>query len=348
MEYVEYIYDWLLGLAFGPTPFSSHQLKSMFMDAGLLRVWDLLRDYVFSYKVWILGVLPCLFLERLFPVNRVAGTRRALFYDAIYPIANGILIFPFVYMFITVISNSYHQMLPSLNTALLDNKPLWFQMLGAFIIGDLMFYVCHRLRHKVKWLWYFHSIHHSQEHLSPLTNFRMHFGDQIARDLIITVPIAFVGGAPITWSILVVLFNFWGHFIHANVKTNLGPLKYIVVSPQFHRCHHSVMLEHFNMNYGERLIIWDFLFGTMVKDFNCYPATGVNGIERWVVESDSTMRALIPYWFNQTFYPFYKIGQSIGQDVARVIGSAKEKKTVRAAAPAQDAGRRSARPDAAE
>jgi len=79
-------------------------------------------------------VLPCLFLERLFPVNRVAGTRRALFYDAIYPIANGILIFPFVYMFITVISNSYHQMLPSLNTALLDNKPLWLQMLGAFII----------------------------------------------------------------------------------------------------------------------------------------------------------------------------------------------------------------------
>ena len=81
------------------------------------------------------------------------------------------------------------------------------------------------------------------------------------------------------------------------------------------------MLEHFNMNYGERLIIWDFLFGTMVKDFNCYPPTGVNGIERWVVESDSTMRALITYWFKQTFYPFCKIGQSIGQEVARVIGS---------------------------
>jgi hypothetical protein len=228
-------------------------------------------------------------------------------------------------------------MLPSLNTALLDNKPLWLQILGAFIIGDLMFYVCHWLRHKVKWLWYFHSIHHSQEHLSPLTIYRFHFGDQIARDLITTVPIAFVGGAPITWSIVVVLFNFWGHFIHSNVKTNLGPLKYIFVSPQFHRCHHSVMPEHVNSNYGERLIIWDFLFGTMVKDFNCYPPTGVNGIERWVVESDSTMRALTTYWFKQTFYPFYKIGQSIGQEVARVIGSAKERRTFRAVPPAQDA-----------
>ena len=73
------------------------------------------------------------------------------------------------------------------------------------------------------------------------------------------------------------------------------------------------------------------------QNFNCYPPTGVNGIERWVVESDSTMRALITYWFKQTFYPFYKIGQSIGQEVAGVIGSAKEKTTSRAAPPAQDA-----------
>ena len=48
-------------------------------------------------------------------------------------------------------------------------------------------------------------------------------------------------------------------------------------------------------------------------------------------------RVLITYWFKQTFYPFYKIGQSIGQEVAKVIGSAKEKRTFRAAAPAQDA-----------
>ena len=80
MEYIEHIYDGLLGLAFGLTPFSSHELKSRFIDVGLLHVWDLLRDYVFSYKVWVLGVLPCLFLERLFPVSRAAGTRRALFY----------------------------------------------------------------------------------------------------------------------------------------------------------------------------------------------------------------------------------------------------------------------------
>ena len=162
-----------------------------------------------------------------------------------------------------------------------------------------MFYVSHRLRHKVKWLWYFHSIHHSQEHLNPMTGDRSHFVDQIVREAIATVPIAFVGGAPTTWSIFIVVRTFWAFFIHANVKTNLGPLKYIFVSPQYHRLHHSIMPEHFDVNYGERLAIWDFLFGTMAKDFNCYPPIGVKGIERWVVESDSTVRALITYWFKQ-------------------------------------------------
>jgi sterol desaturase/sphingolipid hydroxylase (fatty acid hydroxylase superfamily) len=313
---MDYIFDSLRDLVFGLLPFSSHYLKSMFIDAGLLPVWNVVRDYIFGYKGWIFGLLPCLFLERLLPASR--GPRRALFFDWIYPIANGILIFPFANIFITEVSNFYHQTLPFLNTGLLDNSPLWLQGIGAFLIADLMFYVSHRLRHKVKWLWYFHSIHHSQEHLNPMTGDRSHFVDLIAREAIAAVPIAFVGGAPIAWSIFIVVRTFWAFFIHANVKTNLGPLKYILVSPQFHRLHHSIMPEHFDVNYGERLVIWDFLFGTAAKDFNCYLPTGVMGIETWVVESDSTVRALITYWLKQTFYPFYKIGQSIGQEVAKV------------------------------
>src|SRR4051794_7933869 len=319
---MEYIFDFLRGLMFSLLPFSSHDLKSMFIDAGLLPVWEILRDYIFDFKGWIFGILPCLFLERFLPASR--GSRRALFFDWIYPIANGILIFPFVNIFVIEVSDFYHQTLPFLNTGLLDNSPLWVQGIGAFLIADLMLYISHRLKHQIKWLWYFHSIHHSQENLNAMTAFRVHFVDLIVRGAITTVPIAFVGGAPITWSLFIVVRTFCAFLTHANVKTNLGPLKYIIVSPQFHRLHHSILPEHFDMNYGERLVIWDFLFGTMVKDFNCYPPTGVKGIERWVVESDSTARALPTYWFKQTFYPFYKIGQSIKQEIARAIESANE------------------------
>src|SRR6266550_8782228 len=103
---MEHIFDSLRDLVFGLLPFGSRDLKSMFIDAGLLPVWDLLRDYVFGFKDWIFGLLPCLFLERLLPASR--GSRRALFFDWIYPIANGILIFPFVNIFVTEVSNFYH------------------------------------------------------------------------------------------------------------------------------------------------------------------------------------------------------------------------------------------------
>jgi sterol desaturase/sphingolipid hydroxylase (fatty acid hydroxylase superfamily) len=322
---MEYIFDFLRDWVFGLLHLNSHDLKSMFIDAGLLPVWEILRDYIFGFKLWIFGLLPCLFLERLLPASR--GSRRALFFDWIYPIANGILIFPVVNIFVIEVNNFYHQTLPFLNTGLLDNSPLWLQGIGAFLIADLMFYITHRLKHQIEWLWYFHSIHHSQEHLNAMTGFRLHFVDIIVRGAITTVPIVFVGGAPITWSLFIVVQTFWAFFIHANIKANLGPLKYILVSPQFHRLHHSILPKHFNMNYGERLVIWDFLFGTMAKDFNCYPPTGVKGIERWVVESDSTARALTTYWFKQTFYPFYKIGQSIKQQIARAIGSANENRS---------------------
>ena len=324
---MEHLYDHLLGLAFGLMPLGKDGLKTMFGDVGLIHVWELLRDHIFSYKVWILGLLPCLFLERWFPAIQTKASKRAYIQDGlVYPIVGGLLVFPFVAVAVTGIKNLYHQTLPFLNTGLLDDKPLWLQLLGAFLIVDLMFYISHRTRHEVKWFWYFHSIHHSQEHLNPLTTHRTHVVEKIISAFIITVPIAFIGGAPITWAIYLVLNNFWGYFIHANIRTNLGPLKYILVTPQFHRCHHSVVPEHFDRNYGERLILWDFLFGTMVKDFNCYPPTGVKGIERWVVESGDTSRSLVIYWFKQTVYPFYKIGRSIEQEAARVIGFAKNKR----------------------
>src|SRR5690348_4599010 len=102
MEYMEYIYDSLLNWVFGLLPFSSRDLKDMFINAGLLHIWELFRDYIFSYKVWILGVLPCLFLERLFPAMRTRGSRQALFYDGlVYPIAGGAMILPFVEIFVT-------------------------------------------------------------------------------------------------------------------------------------------------------------------------------------------------------------------------------------------------------
>jgi hypothetical protein len=65
-------------------------------------------------------------------------------------------------------------------------------------------------------------------------------------------------------------------------------------------------------------------------------ATLLDNPQQTIIAELSAFERTYNYWFKQTFYPFYKIGQSIGQEVARVIGSAKEKRTFRAAPPAQD------------
>jgi sterol desaturase/sphingolipid hydroxylase (fatty acid hydroxylase superfamily) len=323
---MHFIYDQFMALMLELVNFDVKSVKGILAGVGLLHVWNVTFYYIFNYNVWIVGLLPCLILERRIPAVPIEGSKwTSLKMDAIYPIIGGLLVIPFADMFIKGITNFYHQILPFLDTGLLAGKPIWLQLLGAFLITEFMYYSSHRLKHEIKWLWYFHAIHHSQENLNPMTNRRAHFAEDVINAVIRTLPIAFVGGAPITWTIYLVLNSFWVSFIHSNIRTNLGPFKYIIVSPQFHRVHHSVIPEHFNMNYGERLIVWDFLFGTMVKDFNCYPPTGVKGIERWVIESEGTPKALIAYWFKQAFYPFYKIGQSVEQEVARVIQFAKSK-----------------------
>src|SRR5262249_47851790 len=228
---------------------------------------------------WLLGVAPCVLLERWRPAVRGNQARRAsLRLDLLYPVGKFLLL-PVTAAWVGVITTVYHRTFPFLDTGLLDGQPLAVQMIGAFLIGDLAFYVSHRLRHSVQWFWYFHVIHHSQENLNPMTTYRTHFFDGAIETLIRTFPMALVGGRPVAWTLFIALNNSWSYFLHANVRTNLGPLRYILASPQFHRVHHSVEPRHFDRNFGEHIVVWDWLFGTMVKDFACYPPTGVAGIE---------------------------------------------------------------------
>lgn len=281
-------------------------------------VWTIARDHVFNRDLWLLAFIPAVVLEVVAPAEEQSPNRRAeLWLDFFYPVFVAIFAAPFVAIFVAGIQDFYTARLPFLNTGILDGKPIWMQAVGAFLITDFMFYLCHLIRHKVRWFWYFHAIHHSQEALNPMTTHRSHFLEAVINTAIRFVPIAFVGGSPISWTIFVVLNGFWGYFIHSNVRTNLGPLKYVIVSPQFHRVHHSKLPEHWDKNYGERLILWDWMFGTLHPDFECYPPTGVASMDRWAVEPGRGVVGMTWAWFRHTAYPFVAIARSVR---ARVTG----------------------------
>lgn len=309
---MEAIYDSIIAFAFSILGVEKDGLKAVFYDNGLAYIWDFLRDYVFDYRVWLLGLLPCLLLEIWLKARSDQKVLSPyLLMDALYPVFKIPVKMTVAVGVVAAGTYLQQEYLGFANLGMLNDLPMWLQVAIFFLINDFLFWFSHMTRHKVRFLWYFHAIHHSQEHLNAMTTYRGHYFDGVASDIIKTLPYLILGGTLPSFALYLVLNNFWGYFIHSNVRTNLGPLKYILVSPQFHRVHHSVEPEHFDRNYGERLILWDWLFGTMVKDFNCYPRTGVYGIERWAVERSANPLELVRAYIAQLYWPFYKNAQLI-------------------------------------
>lgn len=285
-------------------------IKAVVIDSGGEQAWSVIA-YMSNPQVILLGLLPCLLLEHFLPArNYQAHKSGSLLIDYFYPIVALVLAPAFAGFSTLSAAYIYKTHFPSLNTGLLDDQPFGVQVLGAFLITDLALYWSHRLRHEVRWLWHFHAIHHSQRHLNPATTYRGHFGDKIISSFITTIPIAFIGGSYPAWVLFAVINNFWGHFIHSNVKINLGFVGKFIVSPQYHRVHHSVLPEHFDMNYGERLVIWDWIFRSYHSDRQAYPPTGIADA-KWIDEDSNNPVKLIYAYSKQQIYPFIKIASSM-------------------------------------
>ena len=153
--------------------------------------------------------------------------------------------------------------------------PWLAKVILALLLGDLIFWLSHLLRHRIRTLWYFHAVHHSQRDLNFFTEYRTHPFDDVFTYLINFIP-TFMVEPGLTTVIGIVWIRHWHtRFYHANIRTNMGPLRYILVTPQSHRVHHSTQPEHFDCNFGLTFSIWDHLFGTQYRNYDEYPETGI-------------------------------------------------------------------------
>lgn len=139
--------------------------------------------------------------------------------------------------------------------------PLALQAVLIVLIGDFTGYWAHRLHHTTR-LWRFHTIHHAPEQVDWLMSVRVHPVNDLVATFIRATPLLALGFAPVAVAALAPLLAFHGILIHANLRWDYGPLRRIVVSPAFHRWHHTGEAEGRNCNYGGLLVIWDRLFGT--------------------------------------------------------------------------------------
>ncbi len=104
-----------------------------------------------------------------------------------------------------------------------------------------------------------HALHHSQEELSVLTSFRAHPLMHTSGFLLATVPVLALTGAHPLAPVLITVYVCLGTLPHTNVNWSYGPLGWVLVSPAYHRLHHSA--ERQGVNLGVVLTVWDHLAG---------------------------------------------------------------------------------------
>ena len=142
---------------------------------------------------------------------------------------------------------------------------LWYTIIGLLLMDLIGAYTVHYVEHKIKWMWRFHLIHHSDTHIDTTSANRHHPGESVFR-LFFTVIAVGIIGAPI-W--LVMMYQsasvVLSQFNHANIRLPLWldkTLSWVIVSPNMHKVHHHYVQPYTDSNYGNIFSIWDRIFGT--------------------------------------------------------------------------------------
>jgi sterol desaturase/sphingolipid hydroxylase (fatty acid hydroxylase superfamily) len=176
------------------------------------------------------------------------------------------------------IANVMGSRLSFLKIEVLAGLPGPVHWLVYWIVLDFIAYWVHRLEHRSEFLWAFHSVHHSQEQMTFVTTWRNHPIEQVFANVITFVPLLILGVPTGVWFPLVAVQYAFEAVQHSQLDWRYGRLYRIFVSPTFHAFHHSTDPRHHHGNYAKILSLWDYLFGTAIRDEPRPVATGVTGL----------------------------------------------------------------------
>ena len=152
----------------------------------------------------------------------------------------------------------------------LSQLPLWAQAILFVVLADFMLYWLHRLFHRE--LWKYHAVHHSSEELDWISAARFHPINLIIGTISVDVILLMAGISPNVMLWVGPFNTFHSAFVHANLNWTLGPFKYVLATPVFHRWHHTALEAGGNTNFAGTFPIWDILFGTFRMPENELPA----------------------------------------------------------------------------
>ena len=132
----------------------------------------------------------------------------------------------------------------------------------VILAADAVEYVSHRAYHEVPLLWRIHAVHHSPEYMDWLSGSRLHFFEPLVTRALVLVPIFLLGFPQDTIFAYLIFISVQSVLIHSNIKMQVGWLRYVIVTPQFHHWHHASDAEAIDKNYAAHTPIFDMMFGT--------------------------------------------------------------------------------------
>jgi sterol desaturase/sphingolipid hydroxylase (fatty acid hydroxylase superfamily) len=174
--------------------------------------------------------------------------------------------------------------------------PVWLAIVASMLVLDLAIYLQHVMFHAVPALWRLHRMHHADLEFDVTTGLRFHPVEILISMAIKLGMVAALGPPAVAVLFFEVILNATALFNHANIHLPRPVdrvMRWIVVTPDMHRVHHSIDPRETNSNYGFNLPWWDRLLGTYVAQ----PAKGHEemeiGIERFRTRRDLWLDRLL-------------------------------------------------------
>jgi sterol desaturase/sphingolipid hydroxylase (fatty acid hydroxylase superfamily) len=155
---------------------------------------------------------------------------------------------------------------------------LWIAFPAYLLTFDLTIYWQHRLFHRFKFLWRLHRVHHTDLDYDVSTGIRFHPLSILISTIIKLCLIIVMGPSAIAVLVSEILLNATSMFNHSNIKIPPkldAALRYLLVTPDMHRIHHSVIPVEHNKNFGFNFPWWDKLFGSYLAQ----PSAGHEGMK---------------------------------------------------------------------
>jgi sterol desaturase/sphingolipid hydroxylase (fatty acid hydroxylase superfamily) len=235
-----------------------------------------------SQIIFGLAILAVIFvpLERLFALHPRRVLRRGWRTDVVHYLVNGAALRIGLLVSVVVFGGVLRLFVPAPLRNAVAASPGWVQIVAGLAIATIGAYAGHRAAHEVPLLWRFHRVHHSIREMDWLAANHLHPLDETFIRSGAVLPLYALGFGQVSLGAFVIVITLQAIFIHANVRTPFGPLRWVIGTPQFHHWHHAREPQAYNSNYAGEFPLLDALFGTVYFPANRWPAQyGVDDTE---------------------------------------------------------------------